>query len=284
MLKSLAKFIQIMSVIMIPLSTLQYYFKWFSFMEPITNIGITIFSGIIPTTINGMDCALLLLILPWILHVLLSGVIFNTMEKANEKAMELLDEHRTRKVSVILEKRKQEEQQELLKKTQVYLLVSLKFIKFTITTLSEREISARKLEIEKQLFTPIEQLRGRLVEHENFDEDDTFAFMFNSQEDALNYIFKFKESVALLDNDVQGFGYSLNYRIILDAQLPGERLMPILEFLEAAVRTVEVNEICTTNSFADKYKIDGAIKNISFFSKGVYSINKTKVELNALRY
>ena len=284
MLKSIAKLVQIVSVVMILLSVIQYAFKVLPFIEPITNAGLSLFSKIIPPVLFGVDCTLLILILPWVILVILTGIVFNLLETTNEKTIELLDAQKKRQVTVVLERKKEEAKQELLQKTKIFLLVSLKFVKFTITTLSDREIAAKKMQIEEQLFKPIEQLRGKLIEHENFDEDDTFAFLFNSQEDAITFILNFKQTLFLLDNDVQGFGYSLNYRIMLDAQLPEERNMKVLEFLEIAVRTVENNEICTTNSFADRYKISGAMKNISFFSKGVYSINKTKVELNALYY
>lgn len=283
-LKSLLKFFQILAVVMIPLVTIQYYFNMSDILENINLSNLQLLSKIIPLTSAGIDYTLIYLIFPWVLFVILCGLVINFMDSLKKKAREVVSQYKTQKTKEMLMQKTQAIVEGLKKYSAIYLVIQLNFAKFTITNISENELKEIKNDVKENIYNSLSEYKGKILEYDDMENEDTTAMIFSSQEDVLEFLFKLKEKISLFDDDMQQYGYSISFGAILDAQLPDVSSYKIIPFLEKILKTLSVNEISATNHFADRYKNYGAMKHISFISKGTYSINKTKVELNKLSY
>ena len=287
LIKDILGFFQIVLVTVALISAVQYFFKDFVILrsvEPLNQSWLAFISGIINPVIGGIDCSVLFIIVPYFLLSILISYLINILDPRKEKTFAFNRSVLAQRNFEIAEKVKEKQKDELQKKQAVYLVIELVFSKFTISSLSEDEIAEKIDEIKEHLFGDVVSFRGKLLEDSEFDDENTIAILFYSQDDALNFLYRFKESVVIVDDDIQAFGFSLGFKAILDSQLTEAIKYYILEFLEKALRTVELNEISTTNDFADRYKAFGGSKQVSFTSKGTYSINKSRVELNSLTY
>lgn len=283
-LKHALKLFQLFSVLMIPAVTVQYYFKISNWFENINNTVLNFIGTFTQPVINGTDWTLLFLILPWIITIIIIDILINILDNLNKKAIDTIQNYKKEKITALMQEKKQMQKADLDKKTIIHAGIELDYAKFTISNLSDNELSAKKEEIKNKLYNDISNYKGNIFAEDVFENDDTIATVFFSQEDVLNYVFKLQEAIKILDDDIQNFGYSLNYKIILDVNTPEAVKDDVLIFLEKALKTVEQNEICATTSFSEKYKEKGKMKHINFVSKGTYSINKTKVELTKLNY
>lgn len=284
---NLLKLFQIISVIMIPIAVIKYYWEdvhFCNFIGGFNQIFISFFSNFTSMTIGGNDFTLVFLVLPWVIFVIITGSLINFIDSLSYKVDEVYSNIKTQKVTALTEQKKKIHLEELQKKHAVYLVIELVFSKFTISNLTDSEIEEKKEEVKESLFKDVISFRGNLIEDDEFENENTVALLFFSQDDALNFIFKFKEVISIVDDDIQNFGYSINFKAILDSQTTEAIRFYILQFLEKALKTVEINEISTTNDFAERYKAYGGMKHIDFHSKGTYSINKSRVELNSLIY
>jgi len=286
-IKDLLGLFQVFTVFMIPLAVCQRTFPeitFFDFIKPCNDFAVAMFSSFIGLTVNGIDLTLVYVSIPWVIYIMLAGMITNMLDGLTHKIDETVVSYKQTKIKENFVKQQSIETEQLEKKAFSYLAVKLVYSKFTISNLSENEIKANQDEIKKTILNNMTTTRGKLVDDEEFDDDNTFAILFFSQEDALNYIIRVKEQVKLLNNNTQEYGYSLAYKAIIDVQQPEAIRFYILEFLEKALNAVELNEVCTTSDFASRYKKFGKMKSVDFVSKGNYSINKEKVELKKLEY
>ena len=283
-LKHALKLFQLFSVLMIPAATVQYYFKLSVWFENINNIVLNFIGIFTQPVINGTDWTLLFLILPWIILIILIDLIINALNNLSKKAIETIQNYKKEKITALMQEKKQMQKAELDKKTVVYAGIELNYAKFTTSNLTENELLAKKEEIKNKLYNDIGNYKGKIIADDVFENDDTVATVFFTQDDVLNYIFKLQEAIKFLNDEIQSFGYSINYKIVLDVNEPEANKDSILLFLEKTLKTVEQNEVCATTSFTEKYKEKGKMQHISFTSKGKYSINKTKVELTKLNY
>ena len=169
------------------------------------------------------------------------------------------------------------------RKNMTYLTITIVFSKFTISNLSDAELDEKQVDVVQEIFKDLSKYRGKIIESEAFDEKNTFSILFASQDDAMNFSLKLNDIISYYDDEVQSYGYSISYRAILDSQLPEANQFNVFAFAEKALRTIEINEICATNDFANRYKRLGKLNHtIEFLSKGNYSINKERVELNKI--
>ena len=287
LLKNILKLFQIISVLMVPLSAVQYCFKDIAFLHSIESYNqffISLFSKFIDPIIGGNDFTLIFVMLPWILFVIILGSIINSLEALEYKVDDIYATLDAKKIYKSDAQKKQVHNSELQKKQAVYLVVELIFSKFTISNLTEDEVAEKIDEIKEHLFGDVTSSRGKLLEENEFEDENTVALLFFSQDDALNFLYKFREKIHIVDDDIQGFGYSIGFKAILDSQSVEAIKYYILQFLEKILKTVELNEISTTSDFAERYKEFGGTKQVKFISKGTYSINKSRVELNSLSY
>jgi len=287
LIKNILSILQFVCVLMILMSALQYVWPdigFFAFAKIFNDFSISFFSQFISLKINGTDWTLVFLVLPWVLYIVIISFILNLFENLTHKVDEAVVTYRHKKISEINTKQ-QEIKRELLQKRQtIYVAINIILTKFTISNLSDSEIEVKIREIKRDLLQMLSQYRGKFIDDEEFDDSNTFAVIFYSQEDALNYVLKLKEVITIMENDMQQYGYSIGTKIVLDAQNPEAIKFYVLQFMEKVLNAVEVDEICTTNSFADRYIEYGQMKNFIFDSKGNYSINKERVELKKLSY
>ncbi|MCQ2957804.1 MAG: hypothetical protein MJ180_02755 [Candidatus Gastranaerophilales bacterium] len=272
---------------MILFSALQYVWsdvQYFAFAKAFNDFTIALFSKFINLKMNGADWTLVFLVLPWVLYIIIISFILNLFEDLTHKVDEAVTTYRHKKIEKINKQHVEERKVALQKKDTTYLVVNLIFSKFTISNLSDKEIDDKKQEVKSEFLRILGNYRGKLLTNEEFDDPNTYAIVFFSQDDAINYILKFLNLIVLIDNDIQQFGYSMSYKIVLDSQQPEAMEFYVLQFMEKVLNAVELNEICTTNSFAGRYQAFGTMKNIKFESKGNYSINKERVELNKMTY
>ncbi|MCR4880705.1 MAG: hypothetical protein K6A44_01955 [bacterium] len=285
-IKSTLKLAQVLCVLVMPFVIVQYYFPIdaLSFFGAMNTASVIFFSNFTSMTINGIDWTLLFVIVPWILAIIALGMISNFLENLDKKVAETVTKIKLEekvKEARLNEKKKTDS---LQLKNMVYVTVSVIFSRFTISNLTDMEIEEKKEEIKKELVKNLPDYKGKVIEDEAFDDEDTFAMLFISQEDAINYMLKFSELISYFDNVTQSFGYGISFKAIMDSQSSNAIAFYVLQFEERALNTIELNEICTTNDFANRYKEFGKMKQISFASKGNYSINKSRVELNKLEY
>ena len=272
---------------MIPLAACQQLLTELSFLNfvaPFNTSAVAIFSQFTPMIIGGVDWTLVFVALPWVIYIIFIGFIIKLLDGLNKSVDEVVVAHKKKKISEFNAIQAQKEKIELEKKQITYLAVSLVFSKFTISYLSDAEIAERKAQVKRDLFFDVSAQRGKLLEDEEFDDENTCALMFFSQDDAISFIIKLKEQIKLIDGDMQDCGYSLGYKAMLDSQQPEAISFYILQFLEKALKAVELNETCTTNTFANRYREFGKNPAFTFVSKGNYSINKARVELKKLEY
>ena len=284
-IKNILKFLQIISVLMVPISVLQYLFKdaeILRFIEPYNQLFISLYSQYISPMVGSSDFTLIFVMLPWILFIIVIGSVINSIESLEYRVDEIYANIDAKKIHKSDEQKKRMHSTELQKKQAVYLVIELIFSKFTISNLTEDEVEEKIDEIKEHLFGNVVSCRGKLLEEDEFDDKNTVALLFFSQDDALNFLYKFRETLNIIDDDIQSFGYSIGFKAILDSQAVEAIKYYILEFLEKVLKTVELNEISTTSDFAERYKQFGGSKQVKFLSKGTYSINKSRVELNSL--
>lgn len=286
-LKNTLKFLQILCILIIPFAIVQFYFpkiEFLGFVAPFNQGAIAFFSGFMSMKINGVDWSVLFIIVPWVVTIIVAGMLVNFLEKmevaVEEKAKEIKMERTVQKLKSTAVSKKEKLQQKNL----VYVTISVIFSKFTISNFSDMEIEEKKEEVKKDLIKDLLSYRGKVIEDEAFDDDDTFALLFTNQEDALNFILKFKELVAYYDNVTQSYGYSVSFKAIMDSQDSSAMTFYVLQFMERALRAIENGEICATKEFASRYAEFGKMKQLNFVSKGNYSINKARVELTKLEY
>ncbi len=287
LIKNLLNLIQIISVFMIPVAACHQLLPeltFLGFMTSFNTSAISMFSKFTPMVIGGIDWTLVFVTLPWVLYIILVGFIIKLIDGLNQSVEEAVITHKKRKITELNQAQAQKERGELEKKQFTYLAVNLVFSKFTISYLSDSEVEERKIKVKKSILSDLQSQRGKLLNDEEFDDENTFAVIFYSQDDAISFIIKLKEQIRLLDSDMQDCGYSLGYRAMMDAQPPEAISFYVLQFLEKALRAVELNETCVTSSFADRYKQFGKNASFDFISKGNYSINKERVELKKLEY
>ena len=285
--KNVLKLFQIICIIMIPIALVNFYFPkvtLFDFAAPLNKVALDFFSNFISMTINGVDWSMLFIILPWVFYIIGSGIIVNFLDKlqvtVEEKAKEIKLEHTVQKIKA----QEVSQKDKLQNKNMVYVTIAVIFSKFTISNLSDREIEEKRADVKKDLLKDLGSYRGKVVEDEAFDDDDTFALLFMNQEDALNFIIRYKELVAYYDNETQNYGYSISFKAILDAQDSSATPFYVFQFTEKALRAIEAGEICATKDFATRYNQFGKMKQLNFVSKGNYIINKARVELTRLEY
>lgn len=281
-MKNTLKLIQILCILLIPPAIVQFYFPqltFLGFVEPFNKGAIGLFSNFTSMQINGVDWSVVFIIIPWVLMIIVAGVILNFIEKmevvVEEKAKEMKMERTVQK----LKNTEQSQKEKLHQKNMVYVTISVIFSKFTISNFSEREIEEKKEEVKKDLIKDLASYRGKVIEDEAFDDDDTFAVLFFDQDDALSFLLKFKELIAYYDNVTQSYGYSIDFKAIADSQPPSAMQFYVLQFMEKALRAIGTGEICTTKDFTTRYEVFGKMKQLNFLSKGNYSINKARVEL-----
>lgn len=285
--KSTVTLIQILILLFIPFVVGQHLFPGFDPLKiagPINSFTLAFFSKFSTMKINNVDWSLLFIVIPWILYIIVLGMFAKMFENVEDTVVHTQTQKKLKKNVQIIQYREKQNREKLLLKNRIYLTVSVVFSKFTISSLSDREIEEKKSDIKKDLIKDLYKYNGKIVEDEAFDDDDTFAMAFITQDDAVNYVLKFRELIAYFDNLTQGFGYSVSYKAILDAKDSSAVEFQVLEFAEKALRAIDIAEIAATNDFANKYKEFGKIKQITFVSKGNYSINKSRVELNKLEY
>ena len=289
---NLLRLFQIIFVLFIPIAIIQFYFPqatFLGFIAPFSNAFISFFTTVFPqsdATSASIDFNILFVALPWIILTILFGILINIIEKMNSRIQQTITQINTVKTVIQVQQRENEKKTQLHDKNLVYMAIALVFSKFTISSLSEGEIEEKKNEIKQEVLKNISSFGGKVI-HDNslaFDDDDTFATIFFSQDDAINYIFKFKEMITFYDNTVQGFGYSVSFKTILDSQNSQASRLQVLSFMEKALNAVELGEICATNDFVDRYKQFGKLKQVTFCSKGNYMINKERAEINRLEY
>lgn len=272
---------------MIPIAVCQRTFPevtFFDFLKPFNDAAITMFSFLPLPQNTGMDFTLIFVSIPWVIYIMLAGGLMNLLDSLTHKIDEEVTTYRKKKIQEHTAKQQLEETEKLQKKVFSYLALNIVFSKFTITSLSEKEIQEKKEAIKQEVISVLNPAKSKVIDDEEFDDENTFAVLFYTQEDALNYIIKVREQVKLLDNDMQEYGYSIGYKAMLDVQTPEAIRFYILEFLERALNAVELNETCATSDFAARYETLSGVTNVEFISKGNYSINKEKVELKRLEY
>ena len=286
-IKNILNVLQFICVLMILLSALQYVWsdvELFSFAKIFNDFSIEFFSKFISLNINGTDWTLVFLVLPWVLYIIIISFILNMFENLTHKVDEAVVTYRHKKISEYNTKQQEIKRELLQKKQTIYAAISIILSKFTISNLSDNEIAEKIQEIKKDLLHMLSQYHGKYIADEEFDDPNTFALIFYSQDAALNYIMKVKEVITIMENDIQQYGYTIGTKIVLDAQNPEAIQFYVLQFMEKVLNAVEIDEICTTNTFADRYIEYGQMKNFTFISKGNYSINKERVELKKMTY
>lgn len=280
------KFIQFCSVIVIPFVVIRHLLPavgFFAFAQgalDFTNRCIAFFNPVV----NGIDLTIAFLMLPWIAFILLAEMLSKMILSAKNKSEEIDFVANNKKILVVQEKEKTEMLETLQKKQVVYAVVKLIFSKFTISDVSEDEIELKKEDVKTRLFQDAMLYKGKAIDGVDFEDDDTIALIFLSQEDALNFVFKLKSTIAILDSDIQDYGYSLHFKAILDSQGTESQKLNIFEFLEKVLQTSEENEISATSTFSQRYAHFGTMKHVSFDSKGSYHISKQRIELFRLNY
>jgi len=270
-------------VLLVPTVTIRYFFPQFNvlnFVDGFNQFFILIATQFgIAASSNWMFVAITL---PWILLIIAIGILNDFLERLIIAIDEQQRNYNLQQTMSKIQKQDLEIKQVLQKKQVVYVALSLIFSKFTISNLSDREVEIKKEEIRKDLLRDLASWRGKFVGDVEFENDSTIGLMFLSQEDAINFVMKIKETISVFDNATQTFGYSLGFKALLNVETSNAMRKYVFDFMEKAMRTIEFNEICTTNDFADRYKDFGQMKNVIFTSKGNYSINKSRVELNRL--
>ena len=284
--KNTLKLCQVLCVFVMPLIIVQYYFPIdaLSFLQPVNVASVAFFSNFTSMKINGVDWTLLFIIIPWIVGIIVLGMAGNFVDSLDKKVTETMTQKKIEMKVQEARLNEKKKQDSLHMKNMIYVTVAVVFSRFTISNMSDAEIDEKKEEIKKELVKSLPNYGGKVIEDEAFDDEDTFALLFMSQDDAINYMIKFSELISYYDNVTQAFGYGISFKAIMDAQASTTMPFYVLQFAERALNTIEVNEICTTNDFANRYKQLGKMKQISFVSKGNYSINKAKVELNKLEF
>ena len=285
-IRSLLKFLQFCSVIAILFVVIRHLLpgvQFFSFAQPLLDFSIMCVSRINPI-INGVDFSLAFVMLPWIVFIIffeiLSKITFS-IEKQSEK---IAFEQGNKKILKVANQEKIIAKKEIEKKHVVYVVAKLVFSKFTISDVSEEEMELKKEDIKSRVLQDAEMYKGKAIEGVDFDDDETVAVIFLSQEDALNFVFKLKSTVLILDDDIQNYGYGLHFRVICDLQGADSQKNNIFEYLEKVLKTSEENEVSVTSTFAQRYMNFGSMKHVSFASKGSYMIQRQKTELYRLDY
>ena len=285
-IKNVLKILQIAFVLFIPLVVIQYYFPhpFLNFAGSFNNVVIVLFSSFMSLTINGTDWTIVFIIIPWVVGIILLGIVMNIIDSVGTKIETAVEHH---KLSTSVKKISKEESrriENLDNKSMSYLTLSVVFSKFTISNLSDSELEEKQSGVVEDLLKDLPKYKGHVVESEAFDDPNTYSVLFATQEDALNFALKLSEIVKYYDDEVQSYGCSIAFKAILDSQLPGAEQFNIFSFAEKALKTTEINELCATNDFAERYKKFGKLNHaVEFISKGNYSINKEKVELNRVK-
>ncbi len=286
LVKSVLKFSQIVAVTFVPLVVCSYLFpdtSLLQFLEPIkaNTLGIVkLFTN--ETIFGGVDLTLVFIIMPWIIYIVIAGMIINMLDALKLKATNLKTVIAHKKAAEIRVKREQNIKNELARKDVIFIMLDLSFERFTISSLSEAENERKMEDVREKTLSFVSQHGGKVIQINDIQFENKFAnaVIFYSQDSALNFMSKYISSIPIIDDEIQNVGYTVHYKAILDAQEPESNLYNVLEFLEKALCTASQNEIIATNSFADKYKTFGKMQHVKFASKGTYSINKQKVELN----
>ena len=282
-IKNVLKIIQIAFVLFIPLVVIQYYFPipFLEFVRPFSVAAVALFSKFISLTINGTDWTVVFIIIPWVIGIILLGIAINVIDSMSTKIETAVKQH---KLSESIKKVKKEEAlvvDTLNNKSMTYLTLSVVFSRFTISSLSDKELEEKQSEVAQDLLKDLPKYKGNVVESDAFDDNNTYSILFATQEDALNFALKLNDLVKYYDDEIQIYGCSIAYKAILDSQFPGADQFNIFSFAEKALKTTEINELCATNDFAERYRKFGKLNHVlDFVSKGNYSINKEKVELN----
>ena len=282
-IKNVLKIIQIACVLFIPLVVIQYYFPqpFLNFAGSFNNVIIVLFSSFMSLTINGTDWTVVFIIIPWVLGIIILGITSNIIDNMGTRIETVVKQ---RKLAESVKKVKKEElrkEESLANKSMTYLTLTVVFSRFTISNLSDSELVEKQSDVVQELLKDLPKYKGNIVESDAFDEANTYSVLFATQEDAVNYALKLNDLIKYYDNEVQIYGCSIAFKAILDSQLPGSNQFDIFSFAEKALKTAEINELCATNDFSERYKKFGKLNHvIEFHSKGNYSINKEKVELN----
>ncbi len=288
--KSILKFFQIVAVGIIPIIVASYLFPtapFLSFMVPLRTHTLEIVSLFTKTTVIGdVELGVVFVVLPWIIYIIIAGITINIINGLEVQASHLKTQLEAKKVQEMHKAREQEAKNELQKKTLTYVVLDLSFERFTISNLTEEESEKRKEDTRRKSLSFIQNYKGMLVQSDNIEFENEFAnaVIFPTQEDALNFLIKYSNAMPIIDDEIQNMGYSVHYKGILDVQEPNANQYTVLEFLEKALGTAAQNEIIATNSFVEKHNNFSTMKRVSFVSKGTYSINKQKVELNHLQF
>ena len=95
-IKNTLKFLQILCILIIPPAIVQFYFPKLAilgFVEPFNKGAIAFFSNFTSMQINGVDWSVLFIIIPWVVTIIVAGIIVNFLDKlevvVEEKAKEI---------------------------------------------------------------------------------------------------------------------------------------------------------------------------------------------------
>lgn len=284
--RNLLKLSQVIATVIIPIVVILYLFPdtFLSFLNPIKDFSKLLASIMMLFYKGEMDLTIVFLTLPWILYIIIAEIIINIINNVDKKTVEVVENIRTVNIEKVVVKRKEELKQILKEKQYSYCIIELIYSKFTISNLTEAEASKKKIDIKRRLLKDLSVYGGTCLDNSSFSREDIIPLLFFSQEDALNFLFKFLNILSVIDDDIQNFGYSLNYKILFDLQENDVNQKDNFAFADKALNALELDEVCATNDFSDRYTYFGIMKHILFESKGTYSINKKRVELIKINY
>ncbi len=248
----------------------------FNFSEIFTNVFNYLYQYLIKIDTELFWLKYVLLI-TFILMILTRIKINIEAQKQVKKNIDYLKSHQKNSAEI----KKQnfiDSERKIINSNITYVAFYFKFFKFKHDDNKIENPNFTKLIL--SFLSDINLYRGTFIKSDNPMDKQYYFLKFNLQEEAIDFIQKFENSVEEFAPILRDFGYEISYKIAVDNRNSNIDIKEVISGLENILKIAQDYGVYTTALFKEFYDRNGNNKTyLSFNPQGKYMINSVSMEI-----
>ncbi len=227
--------------------------------------------------------------MPWLKFVVIAAFVLMIItrikitienKKQIKKNIDYLKEHKKNSAEI----KKQnfiENERRIINSTLTYVGFHFKFLKFRTEVEKQENPNFTKLIL--SFLSDITLYKGTFIKPDNIADNQYYFLKFDFQEEAINFLQHFENSVEEFSSILFDFGYEMSYKTVIDNRDRNKDVKEVINCLENILKVVQDSGIYTTILFKEFYDRNGDEKiYLSFNPQGRYMIGSESIELYRL--